>query len=171
MHLFKKNSRETETSNITEKYYMVKNTRVSPTVGSVLCPPLHSAQSCTGFGEQDISKRNTTRGWERACLLERICSPAITMNTCLLYFLVCIQDFHSFKFPAKNWFSSILYLWHVVLLFSWMSAWVNLSGVFLLDPLVILGVCYLIFTYSEFCKVPSVIDFWLYWTVIREDIL
>ena len=61
MHLFKKNSRETETSNITEKYYMVKNTRALP-LGSVLCPsPALWLSHVIYFGEKDISKCNTIR--------------------------------------------------------------------------------------------------------------
>ena len=116
---------------------------------------------------------NTIRGLERACLIELICSrsSAITMQTCLLYLFVCIQDLHSFKFPSKNCFSCILYFGMLCFDFTNVKVWVNISGDFFFDPLVILAVCYLIFTYFEFCKIPPVIDFWFYWTVIREYIL
>ena len=110
MHLFKKKQQGNRNKQHYREILHSEEHQGPPTVGSVLCPsPALWLNHVIYFGEQDISKRNTTRGWERACLLELICSP-ITMNTCLLYFLVCIQDFHSFKFPTKNWFSIILYL-------------------------------------------------------------
>ena len=159
-------SRETETSNITEKCNRAMSTRTLSLPGVCCAVPLTRAQLCRLFWQQDISKCNTSRGLERACLTEFVCfcssaSPwehAFCVYFCLLREFV-FRIFISLIFPSKECFSCILYFAMLCLHFHSCQSTSEYLPWFLLDPLVILRVCYLIFTYFEFYKIPSVTDF------------
>ena len=65
--------------------------------------PFTLSQSCDLSPWAGISKCNTVRGLERACLIELICScpSAITMKTCLLYLFV-FRIFVPLSFPLRT---------------------------------------------------------------------
>lgn len=118
----------------TEKCNRAMSTRTLSLPGVCCALPLTRAQLCRLFWQQDISKCNTSRGLERACLTEFVCfcssaSPwehAFCVYFCLLREFV-FRIFISLIFPLRSVLAASYILPRCVCIFIRVKVRVNIS--------------------------------------------